>query len=61
MYFLNLHSVTDLALSLCGGLSQPEGVLSHETFLQSLVTYDEFCQDPNILNSPNLVLKMADK
>ncbi|XP_077990514.1 phosphatidate phosphatase LPIN2-like [Glandiceps talaboti] len=51
----------DLALSLCGGLKESEGEIPLEKFLQSLVTYDDFCKNPALLADPNLILRFGGK
>ena len=47
-------------MSLCGGLKESEEI-PDESFLQDLVTYDEFCENPDIIQDPNLVIKIDDK
>ena len=54
-------SFEDIAMSLCGGLKEAEGDIAPEKFLQFLVTYDDFCQNPNILSNPNLVIRIGHK
>jgi len=43
-------------MSLCGGLTSLEGP-SEATFRRHLVTFDEFIQNPKIVDDPNLVIK----
>ncbi len=47
-------------MSLCGGLKESEDIPT-DRFLQDMVTYDEFCENPNIMQDPNLVIKIDDK
>ena len=54
-------SVSALAMSLCGGLKEADGSIPYEMFLQGLITYDEFCENPNIVADPNFVIKMGEK
>ncbi|KAK7022848.1 Lipin-3 [Halocaridina rubra] len=52
----------DIALSLCGRLHEYEGGDFPESlFLQSLVTYDDYCENPQILDNPNLVVRLGGK
>ena len=48
-------------LSLCGGLKESDTDVSQEKFHEHLVTFDEFCRNPQLLTDVNLVLKVADK
>ena len=50
----------DIAMSLCGGLKESEDI-SKERFMQFLVTYDDFCENPNLVSDPNLVIRIGDK
>ena len=54
-------SVSALSMSLCGGLKEADAGMSYERFLQGLITYDEFCENPNIVSDPNFVVKMGEK
>ncbi|KAG0718150.1 Phosphatidate phosphatase LPIN2 [Chionoecetes opilio] len=51
----------DIAFSLCGRLNEYEGDFPESLFLQSLVTYDDFCENPNILDNPDLVIRLGGK
>lgn len=51
----------EIAMSLCGGLGQPDMCVAKEKFLQDMVTYDQLCEQPNLLADPNLVIKIEDK
>lgn len=51
----------DIAFSLCGRLNEYEGDFPESLFLQSLVTYDDFCENPNILDNPDLVIRFGGK
>ncbi|OQR74141.1 phosphatidate phosphatase LPIN1-like [Tropilaelaps mercedesae] len=56
----SLKRYSDLAMSLCGFEKiDEEGV--NDRFLARVVTYDEFCLNPDILLEPNLVFRMNGK
>eukprot|EP00794_Sanderia_malayensis_P004387 gene4387-4971_t len=48
-----------IAMSLCGDLRR--GKVDPDKFKDALVSYDEFCKNPGILNDPKLVVKMDKK
>lgn len=54
------RSLPDVALSLCGHfgdqLDPPE-----ELFLQSLVTYDDFVENPRLIENPDLLVRIGGK
>ena len=49
-----------VSLSLCGGLSDQEGV-TLEKFMSKVVTFDDLCENPSMLTNPDLVVKVEDK
>ncbi|KAK8730132.1 hypothetical protein OTU49_008097, partial [Cherax quadricarinatus] len=51
----------DIAFSLCGRLNEYEGKFPESLFLQSLVTYDDFCENLQILDNPDLVIRFGGK
>merc|ERR1719193_2152761 len=56
----NSNQNPEILLSLCGGLKGNRQV-SDECFMLSLITFDEFCEDPEgILANPDLVVKVGD-
>ncbi|GFQ68817.1 phosphatidate phosphatase LPIN1 [Trichonephila clavata] len=55
------YPYSDIAMSLCGGLQDPEVDLPEERFLHSLITFDEFSENPSVLNDPNLVIRIGGK
>lgn len=55
------YPYSDIAMSLCGGLQDPDIDLPEERFLHSLVTFDEFTENPGILHDPNLVIRIGGK
>ncbi|NXC38897.1 LPIN3 phosphatase, partial [Penelope pileata] len=44
-----------MALSLCGGLGD-SGQISHEKFMEHIVSYQEFAENPGLLDDPRLVI-----
>ncbi|XP_069165204.1 phosphatidate phosphatase LPIN3 isoform X2 [Procambarus clarkii] len=51
----------DIAFSLCGRLNEYEKNFPESLFLQSLVTYDDFCENLQILDNPDLVIRFGGK
>jgi len=52
-------SPPQVLLSLCGDLKR--GKVDTDKFMDALVSFDEFCKSPSILNDPKLVIKMGKK
>ncbi|XP_054020152.1 phosphatidate phosphatase LPIN2 isoform X2 [Dryobates pubescens] len=50
----------DVTLSLCGGFSE-QGQISHEKFLEHIITYQEFAENPGLIDNPNLVIKIYNR
>ncbi|KAG2457965.1 LPIN2 phosphatase, partial [Polypterus senegalus] len=50
----------DVTLSLCGGLSEHTEI-SKEKFLEHIITYHEFAENPSIIDNPNLVIRIANR
>ncbi|TSK82172.1 Phosphatidate phosphatase LPIN2 [Bagarius yarrelli] len=50
----------DVTLSLCGGLSE-NAEISKEKFMEHIVTYNEFAENPAIIDNPNLVVKIGNR
>ncbi|XP_014767628.1 phosphatidate phosphatase LPIN3 isoform X2 [Octopus bimaculoides] len=50
----------DVSLSLCGGLTEPDGV-TLEKFMQKVLTYDDLCESPSLINNPDLIIKIHDQ
>ncbi|XP_051488925.1 phosphatidate phosphatase LPIN3 isoform X2 [Apus apus] len=44
-----------IALSLCGGLGGSRQI-SHEKFMEHVVTYQQFAENPGLIDDPNLVI-----
>lgn len=55
------NKYSDLAMSLCGGLQDCEKSLMDEKFAHFMVTYDHFCENPDVLGNPDLVVRMGGK
>ncbi|XP_025932596.1 phosphatidate phosphatase LPIN3 [Apteryx rowi] len=49
-----------IALSLCGGLGGSRQI-SHEKFMERIISYQEFAENPGILDDPNLVILLNKK
>ncbi|XP_028297160.1 phosphatidate phosphatase LPIN2-like [Gouania willdenowi] len=50
----------DVALSLCGGLTENAGI-SKERFMEHIISYNEFSENPAIIDNPNLVVKIGNR
>ncbi|KAM5222234.1 phosphatidate phosphatase LPIN2 [Ctenodactylus gundi] len=50
----------DVTLSLCGGLSD-NGEISKEKFLEHIITYHEFAENPGLIDNPNLVIRIYNR
>ncbi|XP_048856841.1 phosphatidate phosphatase LPIN2-like isoform X1 [Brienomyrus brachyistius] len=50
----------DVTLSLCGGLSDTSHI-SKEKFMEHIVTYHEFAENPGIIDNPNLVVRIGNR
>ncbi|XP_072236420.1 phosphatidate phosphatase LPIN1 isoform X2 [Leuresthes tenuis] len=49
-----------VAISLCGGLTENKEI-TREEFLERAVSYQEFSENPTIIDDPNLVVKIGNK
>ncbi|CAG5133161.1 unnamed protein product [Candidula unifasciata] len=49
-----------VALSLCGGLNESEGI-TLDKFMQKVVTFEDLAENANITLNPDLVVKIHDK
>uniref|UniRef100_A0A8D3BU66 phosphatidate phosphatase n=1 Tax=Scophthalmus maximus TaxID=52904 RepID=A0A8D3BU66_SCOMX len=50
----------DVTLSLCGGLTE-NAEISKERFMEHIITYLEFAENPAIIDNPNLVVKIGNR
>ncbi|KAI1901395.1 hypothetical protein AGOR_G00034000 [Albula goreensis] len=51
---------SDVMLSLCGGLGENTHICK-EKFMRHIITYQEFAENPALIDNPNLVVKIADR
>ncbi|KAM4592968.1 phosphatidate phosphatase LPIN1 isoform 2-T2 [Odontesthes bonariensis] len=49
-----------VAISLCGGLTDNKEI-TREEFLERAISYQEFSENPTIIDDPNLVVKIGNK
>ncbi|XP_056277839.1 phosphatidate phosphatase LPIN2 isoform X2 [Pseudoliparis swirei] len=50
----------DVTLSLCGGLTE-NAEISKERFMEHIITYLEFSENPAIIDNPNLVVNIGNR
>ncbi|KAM9789101.1 phosphatidate phosphatase LPIN2 [Neosynchiropus ocellatus] len=50
----------DVTLSLCGGLTE-NAEISKEKFMEHIITYSEFAENPAIIDNPNLVVRIGNR
>ncbi|XP_029446935.1 phosphatidate phosphatase LPIN2 isoform X3 [Rhinatrema bivittatum] len=50
----------DVTLSLCGGLTE-NGEISKEKFKEYIITYQNFSENPGIIDNPNLVVRIYNR
>ncbi|XP_042295651.1 phosphatidate phosphatase LPIN1 isoform X2 [Sceloporus undulatus] len=55
-----IRDLPSIAISLCGGLGDSKEI-SKERFLEQEVTYQQFVDNPAIIDDPNLVVKIGNK
>uniref|UniRef100_A0A7N8YHX2 phosphatidate phosphatase n=1 Tax=Mastacembelus armatus TaxID=205130 RepID=A0A7N8YHX2_9TELE len=53
----SVSDLPDVTLSLCGGI----GEISKEKFTEHIITYNEFAENPGIIDNPNLVVRIANR
>ncbi|NWW62459.1 LPIN3 phosphatase, partial [Ifrita kowaldi] len=53
-------SMPTVALSLCGGLGGNRQI-SHEKFMEHMVSYQQFAENPRLVSDPNLVIMINNK
>ncbi|NXR64400.1 LPIN3 phosphatase, partial [Rhadina sibilatrix] len=53
-------SMPTVALSLCGGLRDNRQI-SHEKFMEHMVSYQQFAENPRLISDPNLVIMINKK
>ncbi|XP_065690810.2 phosphatidate phosphatase LPIN1 isoform X4 [Patagioenas fasciata] len=55
-----IRDLPSIAISLCGGLTDNKEITKEE-FLEHAVTYQQFVDNPGIIDDPNLVVKIGNK
>uniref|UniRef100_A0A8B9MJG1 LNS2/PITP domain-containing protein n=1 Tax=Accipiter nisus TaxID=211598 RepID=A0A8B9MJG1_9AVES len=55
-----IQDLPSIAISLCGGLTDNKEITKEE-FLEHAVTYQQFVDNPAIIDDPNLVVKIGNK
>ncbi|XP_075454490.1 phosphatidate phosphatase LPIN1 isoform X2 [Ascaphus truei] len=55
-----MRDLPSIAISLCGGLTDNKEI-TKEQFLEQVVTYQQFVNNPAIIDDPNLVVKIGHK
>uniref|UniRef100_A0A7M4FUK8 phosphatidate phosphatase n=1 Tax=Crocodylus porosus TaxID=8502 RepID=A0A7M4FUK8_CROPO len=55
-----IRDLPSIAVSLCGGLSDNKEI-TKDQFLEHAVTYQQFVDNPAIIDDPNLVVKIGNK
>uniref|UniRef100_A0A3P8UDK4 phosphatidate phosphatase n=1 Tax=Cynoglossus semilaevis TaxID=244447 RepID=A0A3P8UDK4_CYNSE len=50
----------EVTLSLCGGLNEASEI-SKEKFMEHIVTFHEFAENPGIIENPNLVVRISNR
>ncbi|XP_060950103.1 phosphatidate phosphatase LPIN2-like [Limanda limanda] len=50
----------DVTLSLCGGVGE-NSEIPKEKFMEHIITYNEFVENPGIIDNPNLVVRIANR
>ncbi|XP_076798227.1 phosphatidate phosphatase LPIN1 isoform X9 [Arvicanthis niloticus] len=56
----SLRDLPSIAISLCGGLSDHREI-TKDAFLEQAVSYQQFADNPAIIDDPNLVVKIGNK
>ncbi|NXO82565.1 LPIN3 phosphatase, partial [Sitta europaea] len=57
---MDSDSMPRVALSLCGGL-RGNRQISHEKFMEHMVSYQQFAENPRLISDPNLVIMINKK
>uniref|UniRef100_G3T1E2 phosphatidate phosphatase n=3 Tax=Loxodonta africana TaxID=9785 RepID=G3T1E2_LOXAF len=55
-----MRDLPSIAISLCGGLSDNREIMK-DAFLEQAVSYQQFVDNPAIIDDPNLVVKIGNK
>lgn len=54
----------EVSMSLCGGLQERKDMTEMafaDKFQLNIVTFDDFCRNPNMIRDPRLVFKIDDR
>ncbi|NWU34983.1 LPIN3 phosphatase, partial [Hylia prasina] len=57
---MDADSMPTVALSLCGGL-RGNRQISHEKFMEHVISYQQFAENPRLVSDPNLVIMINKK
>ncbi|NWW17072.1 LPIN3 phosphatase, partial [Falcunculus frontatus] len=57
---MDSDSMPTVALSLCGGL-KGNMQISHEKFVEHMISYQQFAENPRLVSDPNLVIMINNK
>ncbi|NWV41159.1 LPIN3 phosphatase, partial [Grantiella picta] len=57
---MDSDSMPTVALSLCGGL-RGNRQISHEKFMEHMISYQQFAENPRLVSDPNLVIMINKK
>ncbi|XP_054618369.1 phosphatidate phosphatase LPIN1-like isoform X2 [Dunckerocampus dactyliophorus] len=55
-----VSDLPSIAISLCGGLSDNKEI-TREQFHEKIISYQQFVQNPSVIDEPNLVVKIGSK
>ncbi|XP_041661468.1 phosphatidate phosphatase LPIN1-like isoform X2 [Cheilinus undulatus] len=59
-YCDNMADLPAITISLCGGLSENREI-TKEQFHEKMISYQQFAENPSIIDDPNLVVKIGSK
>uniref|UniRef100_A0A8C7TJG5 phosphatidate phosphatase n=1 Tax=Oncorhynchus mykiss TaxID=8022 RepID=A0A8C7TJG5_ONCMY len=51
----------DVTLSLCGGVGENSEISKGKKFMEHIITYHEFAENPAIIDNPNLVVRISNR
>ncbi|GAB6023126.1 hypothetical protein CHUAL_007210 [Chamberlinius hualienensis] len=56
-----LKEFNDVAFSLCGSVLNCSAEVAHRKFQKSVISYEQYCNDPNIFANPDLMVRVNGK
>lgn len=59
-YCDHMADLPSIAISLCGGLTENREI-TNEQFHEKIISYQQFAQNPSLIDDPNLVVKIGSK